>query len=100
MARQTGFSLSVAIALGLSVVGFSQPVKGQGIGGTLEPRARLFPSVGPGVTALKRDSAGRYYILAAPASVVSIYESAACDRPRRDYAPQLSVKPQVISSKQ
>lgn len=74
MASRTGFSLSVAIVLGLSVVGFSQPVKGQGIGGTLEPRARLFPSIGPGVTALKRDSAGRYYILAAPASVISIYD--------------------------
>jgi len=40
----------------------------------VEPHARIFPSVGPGVTALKRDSAGRYYILAKPATVISIYD--------------------------
>lgn len=74
MDRQTGFRLSVAIVLGLLVASLSQPVKAQGIGSTLVPRARVFPSIGPGVTALKRDSAGRYYILATPASVISIYD--------------------------
>jgi hypothetical protein len=74
MARQSVFRLSVAIVLGLLVVRLSQPVEGQGIGSTLVPRARVFPSIGPGVTAMKRDSAGRYYILATPASVISIYD--------------------------
>jgi hypothetical protein len=36
-------------------------------------RARVFPETGPGVSALKRDAAGRYYILAAPANSIVIY---------------------------
>jgi len=36
-------------------------------------RARVFPEIGPGVSALKRDSAGRYYVLAAPAKSIVIY---------------------------
>jgi hypothetical protein len=36
-------------------------------------RARVFPEVGPGVTAMKRDSAGRYYILAQPANAIQIF---------------------------
>lgn len=36
-------------------------------------RARLFPEVGPGVKALKRDSAGRYYVLTAPSPVVQVF---------------------------
>lgn len=38
-----------------------------------EARARVFSEIGPGVSALKRDAAGRYYILAAPANAVEIY---------------------------
>src|SRR5271167_3078907 len=38
-------------------------------------RARLFPEVGPGIVALKRDSSGRYYILTAPANTVGVYSS-------------------------
>lgn len=36
-------------------------------------RGRLFPSVGPGIKALKRDSAGRYYVLMAPSPVVQVF---------------------------
>jgi hypothetical protein len=36
-------------------------------------KARVFPGVGPGVAALKRDAAGRYYILAVPATQIGIY---------------------------
>jgi hypothetical protein len=36
-------------------------------------RARLFPEVGPGVAAIKRDSRGRYYILAAPMDRIAVY---------------------------
>jgi len=39
----------------------------------IEARARVFPEVGPGVAALKRDAGGRYYILALPANAVLIY---------------------------
>src|SRR5580658_4632507 len=74
MGRRMGLRLSGAIVLGLLLGSLSQPVKGQGIRSVVEPRSRVFPSVGPGVTALKRDSAGRYYILAKPANVISIYD--------------------------
>lgn len=36
-------------------------------------RARLFPGVGPGIKALKRDSAGRYYVLTAPGQAVQVF---------------------------
>ena len=36
-------------------------------------KARVFPGVGPGVAALKCDAAGRYYILATPATQIGIY---------------------------
>jgi DNA-binding beta-propeller fold protein YncE len=39
----------------------------------IQSRGRVFPEIGPGVNALKRDVAGLYYILAAPASVIFVY---------------------------
>jgi hypothetical protein len=36
-------------------------------------RARVFPEIGAGVSAIKRDSAGRYYVLAEPANAIVIY---------------------------
>ena len=41
----------------------------------LSAQAHVFPNVGPGVQVLRRDAAGRYYVLAAPATSVSIYAS-------------------------
>ncbi|MGA8013688.1 MAG: hypothetical protein WB949_14745 [Candidatus Acidiferrales bacterium] len=38
-------------------------------------RARVFPEIGAGVAAIKSDSAGRYYVLAAPAKVIAIYQA-------------------------
>jgi hypothetical protein len=34
---------------------------------------RVFPDVGPGLIAVKRDQAGRYYVAASPANAVSIF---------------------------
>jgi hypothetical protein len=48
----------------------------QGMQSILRADARVFPSIGPGVSDLKRDSAGRYYILAEPATRISIYDAA------------------------
>jgi hypothetical protein len=48
---------------------------GQGIQNVLRAQGRVFPTVGPGVAAIKRDSSGRYFILAEPASVISIFDS-------------------------
>jgi len=39
----------------------------------IQARARVFAEIGPGVSALKRDATGRYYILTAPANAVEIY---------------------------
>ena len=37
--------------------------------------ARVFPEIGPGVAAIKSDASGRYYILAEPATRISIFQS-------------------------
>jgi len=76
MARQTGLGAFGAVVFGLLFGGLPQPAVGQQIRTVAEPRARVFPSVGAGVAALKRDSSGRYYILAKPANVISIYDAA------------------------
>lgn len=75
MVRHRGLCVFGAVVLGLLLAGVSQPVKGQEIRSVIQPRARVFPSISAGVTAMKRDSAGRYYILAKPASVISIYNA-------------------------
>ena len=49
----------------------------QGLHNVLSARDRVFPSVGAGVEALKRDTAGRYYILAEPATSIQIYDRSA-----------------------
>ena len=36
-------------------------------------RGRVFPDVAGGVSAIKKDSAGHYYVLAAPAKAISVY---------------------------
>lgn len=36
-------------------------------------RAHVFPEIGAGVSALKRDPSGRYYVLAAPANAITIF---------------------------
>ena len=41
----------------------------------LHARARAFPEVGPGLVAVKRDAAGRYFILAAPAKSIAFYSA-------------------------
>jgi hypothetical protein len=38
-------------------------------------RTRVFPEIGAGVASIKSDDAGRYYVLAAPAKIVSIYQA-------------------------
>ena len=54
----------------------SRPVAAQGLQTTLHAGPRVFRAVGPGVAAIKRDSAGRYYILAQPATSISIFDPA------------------------
>jgi len=60
----------VSLAGGLTPTAVAQD---QAFTREIAARARVFPEIGPGVSAIKRDSAGRYLILATPASVISIY---------------------------
>jgi hypothetical protein len=48
-------------------------VKAQGFVTSVPSRARLFPQISSGVTAMKRDRSGRYYVLATPANVIWIF---------------------------
>ena len=48
----------------------------QGLHNILSAKDRVFPAVGAGVEALKRDSIGHYYILADPATSILIYDTA------------------------
>jgi hypothetical protein len=45
----------------------------RGQDGGAASNARVFPQIGPDVKAIKRDSSGRYYILAKPANVIWIF---------------------------
>lgn len=38
-------------------------------------RARMFPEIGPGVSELKRDASGRYYVLAGAANAIFVYSA-------------------------
>ena len=64
---------SYLLIAAVAVSSLSQPISAQEIRATLEARDRVFPSVGAGVAALKHDSAGRYYIIAKPASAIQVY---------------------------
>ena len=76
--RHASFLFLGAILIALVfLVGRAAPVRAQfdEVETALEARARVFPNAGTGVRAIKRDGAGRYYILTAPATAVSIYDS-------------------------
>jgi len=62
-------------ALVVCSAALSPAAVGQGFRRVIVSRGRAFPDVGSGVTALKRDAAGRYYILAKPADAIQVYNS-------------------------
>jgi hypothetical protein len=66
------FAATIAVVFTAVVV---PHVSGQGLQNVLRPRGRVFPNVGPGIAAIKRDSNGRYFILAEPASVISVFDA-------------------------
>lgn len=59
----------------LSLAAAPSGVRAQGLHDTLRAKDRVFPAIGPGVSALKRDSSGRYFIVAEPATAVFIYSA-------------------------
>jgi hypothetical protein len=68
--------IQIGVCLGILTVVtavWTPPTAAQGIVRQIIARRRVFPDIGPGVSVVKRDAAGRYYILAAPATIISIY---------------------------
>jgi hypothetical protein len=61
----------------LLLVGFQvpSPARAQGFVTTMPSRARVFAEIGSGVVAMKRDAAGRYFVLAKPRNVIWIYNA-------------------------
>jgi hypothetical protein len=61
----------------LLIAGFASPppVNAQGFVNAIPARARVFPEISSGVTAMKRDRAGHYYVLANPPTVIWIFDA-------------------------
>ncbi len=73
----SSFCLGAILLAALCLAGLPAPGRAQfeEYEKALEARAKVFPGVGTGVRAIKRDGAGRYYILTAPGLAVSIYDA-------------------------
>jgi len=69
--------LPMAIAAGwnFSRAAAPAPNQDQEYSRALVARARVFPEIGAGIAAIKSDGAGRYYMLAAPANAIAIYQA-------------------------
>jgi hypothetical protein len=75
MLRRVELGVSLTFLAAMIASRIFIPAAGQEISRDLNARARVFPGVGPGLVAVKRDSAGRYFILAAPAKSIAIYSA-------------------------
>jgi len=79
MLRRTQLVVSLAVLAASAVASawnffpVSAAEQGREVVREIVARSRVFPEIGPGVRALKRDSGGRYYVLAAPATVITVY---------------------------
>jgi hypothetical protein len=75
MFRRSGWKLPGLSCVTLLIAGFvvPPPVNAQGFVNAVQSRARVFPEINSGVTAMKRDSAGRYYVLATPPNVIWVF---------------------------
>src|SRR5580698_4170274 len=67
--------LACAFMLALASASMDRSAQAQGVQTVLHARGRVFPDVGRGAEAIERDPAGHYYVLAAPASVIWIYNA-------------------------
>ena len=75
MPRRFQFALCAALLPCLMAAAFFTPAAGQDAELEIRARARVLPDVGPGLIALKRDAAGRYFVAASPANQVSIFSA-------------------------
>lgn len=77
MCRYRSSVLGRLTAMGFLLACSVFSVKAQGLRSVIESRDKVFPEVGAGVTAIKRDPVGRYYVLAKPETVISVYDTTA-----------------------
>jgi hypothetical protein len=75
MFRRNQFRVFVVAIAVLSAAAVPRSTPAQQFRTSIEARTRVFQAVGPGVTALKHDSSGQYYVLAKPATAIQIYAS-------------------------
>ncbi|MGD0403114.1 MAG: hypothetical protein ABSB66_07945 [Candidatus Acidiferrales bacterium] len=75
MFRRSRWEIRELSCIALFVTGFAipYPANAQGFVSAVQSHKRVFPEITSGVTAMKRDSAGRYYVLATPPNVIWIY---------------------------
>lgn len=74
MCRDRCWGTIQLIAIGLWLFAFAPRAGAQGLRTVIESRDRVFPGLGAGVIALKKDSAGRYYVLAKPCTRIRVYD--------------------------
>jgi hypothetical protein len=66
---------SVLAALAIFAAGSGRLALAQQYEQEINARARVFPDVGRGVRAIKRDGSGRYYVLTSPGAAIGIYRA-------------------------
>jgi hypothetical protein len=75
MLRPFQTALSLAILLTVAAGWFFAPAAGGDAAPEIRALSRVFPEIGPGLVALKRDADGIYYAIAAPAHSVTVFDS-------------------------
>jgi hypothetical protein len=77
MFRRLQFGIRLAIVAAMAMAWNVSPAAGQDqeFSRELLSSARVFPEIGPGAAAIKSDSSGRYYVLAEPATTISIFRA-------------------------
>src|SRR5271169_4995689 len=77
MSRLSGLGIRTfcGVVLLLSFLGglYTLPVHAQWLVTGYPSRGRVLPEITSGVTAMKRDAAGRYYVLTTPANAILIF---------------------------
>jgi hypothetical protein len=71
---QVGVSVVILVAVAAGSNHSRAHAQDQEFSRDLLARSRVFPEIGPGVVSIKSNSAGRYYVLANPASAIAIYQ--------------------------
>src|SRR5579863_8664980 len=73
MLRKSGKFLAAAAAT--CVLGIALAAVGSDVDDQLMARRRVFPSIGPGLRALRHGKDGKYYLLASPAVGIAVFDS-------------------------